>query len=104
MLNLDVTILERLFDQVVKIAKEDNVISSDEQAILLKTKENIDNFKEIYLKAIEDNIIDENEFKSLEIAYKKIYSESEATALKDDILTKDEVKLISKIAHTLFTP
>ena len=104
MLNLDVTILERLFYEVVKIAKEDNIVSSEEQEILQKTKENIDKFKQLYTSAIEDKIITQEELKGLEIAYKKIYSESEATALKDEVLTKDEVKLISKIAHTLFTP
>ena len=101
---LDTSFLEHLFNEVVKIAKEDDYISTDEQAILIKTRKNIDKFKMLYDKAIEDNIITQDEYETLQIAYNKIYSESESEALKDKILTKDEVKIIAKIAHTLFSP
>ena len=99
---LDVTFLEHLFDDVVKIAKEDNIVSKDEQALLDKTRENINKFKILYLKAMEDNIITDDEYRLLVHAYKKIYSEPQFEALKDEVLTKEEVKIISKIAHTLF--
>ena len=102
--DLDVNFLEELFDEVVKIAKEDNIITPDEQAIIIKTRENINKFKFLYGKAIEDNINTESEYKLLIHAYKKIYSGAESEALKDEKLTTDEVKIISKIAHTLFTP
>lgn len=99
---LDIMFLEHLFDDVVKIAKEDNIITTDEQALIIKTRENINKFKVLYEKAIEDNVITDDEYRLLTHAYKKIYSEPESQALKDEILTQDEVKIISKIAHTLF--
>lgn len=101
---MDVNFLEKLFDEVVKIAKEDNVVTPDEQALLEKTQQNIEEFKKLYDKAMEDNVITEEEYSVLEKAYKKIYSETQDEAFRDEILTKDEVKIISKIAHTLFTP
>lgn len=101
---LDVNFLEHLFDDVVKIAKEDNIISTDEQALIIKTRENIDKFKIMYEKAMEDNVITEDEYRLLVHAYKKIYSGPESQALKDEILTEDEVNIISKIAHVLFDP
>lgn len=103
-IELDISFLERLFDEVVKIAKEDNVITADEQALLLKARKNIDKFKELYDKAMEDNILTQDEYDVLEKAYKKIYSDTQEEALKDEILTKDEVKIITKIALTLFNP
>jgi hypothetical protein len=101
---LDTKILDKLFKEVVNIAKEDNIITSEEQAILEKTRINIEEFKRLYEEAIEDNVITDEEFEALSGAYKKIYSDSEEEAMKDQKLTKDEVKIISKIAHTLFTP
>lgn len=103
-IELDISFLERLFDEVVRIAKEDNVITADEQALLLKARQNIDKFKNLYDKAMEDNVITEEEYKVLEKAYKKIYSETQEEAFKDEILTSDEVKIITKIAFTLFNP
>ncbi len=99
---LDITFLEHLFDDVVRIAKEDNIVSEDEQALLDKTRENINKFKILYKKAMEDNIITDDEYRLLAHAYKKIYSEPQSEALRDEILTQEEVNIISKIAHTLF--
>lgn len=104
MYDFDLNFLEKVFDEVVKIAREDNVITSDEQSILETTRKNIDKFKELFEEALEDDILTGDEIKGLEKAYKKIYLESELQAMKDAILTSDEVKLISKIAHTLFSP
>ena len=100
----DLPFLEKMFNEVVKIAKEDNIITPDEQAILDTTRHNIVKFIKVYEEAIEDQVITEEEFTALESAYKKIYSEAESTALNDNILTPDEVRLIAKIAHTLFSP
>ena len=99
---LELSILEKLFDDIVKIAKEDKIISADEQALIVKTRNNINEFKSLYEAAIEDEIITKDEYNVLNNAYKKIYSGSESEALKDNKLTNDEVKIISKIAHTLF--
>ena len=104
MYDFDLNFLEKVFDEVVKIAKEDNVITPDEQSILETTRKNIDKFKELFEEAFENDILTGDEIKGLEKAYKKIYSESELQAMKDAILTLDEVKLISKIVHTLFSP
>ena len=101
---MDISFLERLFDEVVKIAKEDDVVTADERAILEKTRQHIDQFKILFEKATKTDALSAEETKVLDEAYKKIYSESQAEALKDDVLTKDEVKIISKIAHSLFTP
>lgn len=101
-MELDTTILERLFEDVVKIAQQDNIVSDDEQAILDKTKESIDKFIQFYHKAMEDNIITQEESKILNEAYKRIYKGPEGEALRDGKLTPEEVNLISKIAHTLF--
>ena len=99
---LDTNFFEQLFDELVKIAKEDNVITPDEQAILDKTRKNINEFKELYDKAMEDNVITEDEYTILHKAHSKIYSDSETEALRDSKITEEEVKLIAKIAHTLF--
>ena len=101
-MELDTSILEKLYDDVVKIAQQDNIVSGDEQAILDKTKENIDKFIQFYHSAMEDNVITEEESNILNEAYKRIYKDPEGEALKDNKLTTEEVNLISKIAHTLF--
>lgn len=102
-IKFDITFLEELFDEISKIAKEDNVITPDELAILESTRKNIDKFKDLYEKAIEDNIITEEEEKILYKAYKKIYEEPQFEALKDNKFTLDEIKLIVKIAYSLFS-
>ena len=103
-MEIDMEFLENLFEDVVRIAKEDNVVTDDEQAILEKTRANIDHFGKLYEKAMEDNIITDDEYQTLLVAYKRIYKESEEEALRDEKLTKDEVNIIAKLAHTLFTP
>ena len=85
---LDLSILEKLYDDIVNIAMEDNILTADEKAILDKTRESIDNFIKFYEKAIEDNVIDEKEFQQLIKAYTRIYKDPESAALKDEVLKR----------------
>lgn len=103
-MELDITILDRMLAEMITIAKSDGFIDADEQAIIEKTQENVHRFKELWDNAIADKIITDDELDQLEGAVKKIHDESQMVALEDQKFTPEEVKLVVKIANTLFSP
>ncbi|MCY3414597.1 MAG: hypothetical protein INQ03_23310 [Candidatus Heimdallarchaeota archaeon] len=96
---------DKLFNKVLvnlgEVALKDGIVTPDEEAILQTVNIGIDEYFQYLDQAMEDDVIDFNEYTTLNGIAAKIVHQSEKTALLDGIVTHDEKQLIHKLTQLL---
>ena len=93
--------LYKLVNDLKEIMQRDGKITTEENAILNKVMKNVNVFKDNYNKALEDNVITEDEAINLTVLWDKIYDDSYSVAMQDSKLSDDEAAMIFKIFDAL---
>ncbi len=93
--------MQKLFGKLLDKAKEDGVITDEEQAILDQVKINIDDYEKLLHRALDDNIITEDEAKELRNSRAKMLDTAWVTADKDAEIDSDEASLLNLLLSLL---
>ncbi|MCY3414460.1 MAG: hypothetical protein INQ03_22625 [Candidatus Heimdallarchaeota archaeon] len=88
---------KQAIQKIIERAKEDGVITEEEQAIIDTIKFNIESYQKMLEKALDDNIITQEERNQLNDLEEKIYGDSYFTAMDDKVISKDESTLIKTL-------
>lgn len=84
-----------------KKAKEDDIITPDEKAIIDSVTTSIETLESTFKKAAEDGIITQEEMIELFDLEEKMYSDAYFTAMRDNILTEEEALLLKALILTI---
>ena len=93
--------MQKLYDKLIDKAKEDGVITEEEQAILDQVKINIEDYEKLLSEALDDNIITEDEAKELRNTRAKMLDSAWITADKDAEINPDEAGLLNLLLNLL---
>lgn len=94
--------LKRAMESILEKAKEDGKVTEDEQAIINILEDTISNFEQYLEVAMEDGVIDEEEREKLHHLEEEIMSGSYFEAMKDEVITQDEVLLLKTLYHVAY--
>ena len=97
----DKTDMQKLYVKLLEKAKEDGVITEEEQAILDQVKINMEDYEKLLTEALEDQIITEEEAKELRNSRAKMLDVAWLTADKDAKIDKDEAGLLNLLLNLL---
>jgi hypothetical protein len=95
--------LWKAYEKLLEIAKEDGIITDDEQKILETAKTAIENFDEYVDEALEDGFVTVSEHTKLLKLQDRLLRDTESQALEDDHITEDEQLLIDLLKKTVRT-
>lgn len=98
---MDPVNLEILLKELEPLAKQDGIISKDEQDLLDQVKVNIESFIEEYKRAWEDNRLSKDEKKKLTKLWDNIYEKSLESAKKDNNVTAEEFQILIQVLKTI---
>ncbi|MCH8908104.1 MAG: hypothetical protein IH840_13530 [Candidatus Heimdallarchaeota archaeon] len=90
-----------LLVSLFKIAKSDNKITPDEEAILKTTDASVMNLLDYVKIAWEDNILDQDERETIEGLVAKIEDDALTEAASDKIITEEEQNMLEVIEETI---
>ena len=93
--------MQKLYAKLLVKAKEDGIITGEEQAILDQVKMNIEDYENLLVEALEDNIITESEAKDLRNSRAKMLDMAWLTADKDAEINSDEAGLLNLMLSLL---
>ena len=93
--------MQKLFAKLLEKAREDGVITVEEQAILDQVQINIDDYEKLLSEALDDNIITEDEAKDLRNARAKMLDLAWITADRDAEINPDEAGLLNLLLNLL---
>ncbi len=96
--------MERIREALTQIwqkAKEDGVVTDDEQAIIDTVTSSVEKLEETFEKAAEDGIITQEERNDLYDLEEKMYSDTYFTAMSDNVLTQEEALLLRTLILTI---
>ncbi len=93
--------LIKIVELAFKIAKEDGIITEEEEKILKALKKGGREYLTALKEALADNIVTQEEYDRLELLWHKIVEKSTKVALDDEIITADERKLLAHIAVSI---
>lgn len=88
---------KRIFDILKQIALDDGVMKVDETRIISVAMRSAASFDFALKKALEDDVITDEEKNQLEELRKNIYEDAAKIAESDNIITKDEAKLLYQL-------
>jgi hypothetical protein len=87
--------------EILKAAKEDGIISEDEQALIDSIQANIAKYYRILDKSYEDGVITSDEEHNFYEARKIILEEALKVAREDEQITQDEFRIIKVLRHVI---
>ena len=89
--------LSGLIEEIVKTAKEDKVISEDEEKLISEVSQRIEDLKMLLSLSLE-NADDLNQLEEIfDQTLKSIVSSSIETAKADNVISADEIQIIRKV-------
>ena len=86
--------LRNALDKIIQKAKEDGIITEDEQRLIDTTKANIQAYQDLVELALEDGVITQEERNKLIDLEEKIMADAYETANEDQTITLEEANLI----------
>ena len=86
-----------IWNELVKLAEEDGVISKDEDDLMKSILSDLGEYTSTLEKAQSDGKIDVHEFKELREFRANIVKKAIKKAKLDDKITKDELRIIHKL-------
>ena len=90
--------LDELVEKLEYVSTLNGYMTEDEKSLLNVVKENVDKFKEVYALSIEDGgFVSESDKEQLRELWKNILLETSKKAIEDQIITKDELRIIFNI-------
>lgn len=90
-----------IWDVLLETVMEDEKISEDEKNLLDSIMVNLKAYAQAVEHALVDGVITEEEKSELLDLRKKLISDAESTAFKDEIITDEEVNIIAKLARVM---
>ncbi|MHA2503086.1 MAG: hypothetical protein ACXAE3_09460 [Candidatus Kariarchaeaceae archaeon] len=87
--------------KMIDIAKQNGIITADEQAIIESVKENIAKYFEVLHQSYDDDIITSDEQNDMYALRKRIMDEAVEIAKDDNQITQDEFALLRVIKSIL---
>lgn len=93
--------IQDLYDLLLKKAKEDGIITSEEQAILDHVELEIEKYEKMVEEAMEDNVITEEESNQLKKQRSIMLEGAWVTADEDSVISQDEARLLNLLLKLL---
>lgn len=93
--------MSSVYNKLTQIALEDEVITEEEATLLETILSSIEKYNDVLENALEDGIITENEQNGLLQAREAIYQSAYSTAMEDEKLSADEIKLLESLTSIL---
>ncbi|MFV2014942.1 MAG: hypothetical protein ACC656_05920, partial [Candidatus Heimdallarchaeota archaeon] len=90
-----------IWDVLLETVMEDDKISEDERNLLDSIMVNLKEYAQAVEYALVDGVITEEEKEELLDLRKKLISDAESTAFKDEVITEEEVNIIAKLAKVM---
>jgi len=87
--------------KLLEEAEKDGVISEDEMEIIKQVEVDADSFTLVLSEAEDDGVIDEKEASQLNELKSLIMERAETIAGLDDVISEDEMALLSKLSEIL---
>ena len=78
--------LYKLITDLKKIMEKDGKITLEEKEILDSVTKSVEHFTHVYNKALENNVLTDDEQINLTVLWDKIYNDSYEVAMKDNLL------------------
>ncbi|MCH8908838.1 MAG: hypothetical protein IH840_17265 [Candidatus Heimdallarchaeota archaeon] len=100
-MSTDESQITEVYNKILQKAKEDGVITDEEQAILDRLKLDVDKYKEMLKKAKADNIITEGEARELQELRAKMIDRAYHTADQDSVIDSDEASILNLLLKLL---
>ncbi|MCY3410768.1 MAG: hypothetical protein INQ03_03935 [Candidatus Heimdallarchaeota archaeon] len=92
---------KEIFEILKKIAMKDNILKVDETRIIAVSMKNAITFQENLAHAMEDGVITDEEREKLNAILHKMYEEAEQQAMRDNVISDDEIVLLSRLSSYL---
>ncbi|MDH5402643.1 MAG: hypothetical protein OEZ01_05275 [Candidatus Heimdallarchaeota archaeon] len=90
-------LLDKFIDLLITTAMEDEILSSDEHAIIVSIKEDITNLQKQVIQILQDDL-DESEFIDIiEQVFSSALENATRIAKADNIITEEEAILLQKL-------
>ncbi|MCH8907131.1 MAG: hypothetical protein IH840_08585 [Candidatus Heimdallarchaeota archaeon] len=83
-----------IYDELLRIAKNDEVITNDEEVLIDNIMKNVHQYYKILDEFQQDGVVDSNEHHQLYSQRKKILEEAIELARNDQEVTKEEFNLL----------
>lgn len=89
--------IDSVIDQLASIATSDGRVTSEEQSLLDEIMNELSNYRQLVLEALEDNEVTDDESKAMKDALDKIVETASKFAMADGNISSDEEDLIDTL-------